>query len=229
MQLEETFEMTMRARSPKVRENARRIARRVAADFPSSADVRVFRDLRDLETLSRHVDTVASRSYQHLGRGLYGRDGLELALTRLGLERGWFRGYVLYLGGTPVAFWTGYVYGGVFGWRGATGYDQSFARYSPGSYLMMRLLDDLCREGVRVFDLGRGDLDYKRWLASGCRKEIDVRVHAARPAEVAVGLVGSAVNGTHAVARAVGTVADRGGRLRRRLHRRSLPHRLAGP
>jgi CelD/BcsL family acetyltransferase involved in cellulose biosynthesis len=229
MQLEESLDATLRSRSPKVRENARRINRRIHAEFGSTVTVRVFREPDDLETLVRDVDAVASLSYQRPGRPLFGHDGLERALARLGLERGWYRGYVLELDKVPVAFWTGYVYGGVFGLRGATGFDPRFGRYSPGTFLMMRLISDLCDEGVRLFDLGRGDLEYKRWLASGSRSEVDVRVHAARPAEVAVALAGSVVNGTHAIARAVGSVADRNGRRRRQLHRRSAAHRLAGP
>ncbi len=229
MQLEDSLDATLRSRSPKVRENARRINRRIHAEFGSTVTVRVFREPDDLETLVRDVDAVASLSYQRPGRPLFGHDGLERALARLGLERGWYRGYVLELDKVPVAFWTGYVYGGVFGLRGATGFDPRFSRYSPGTFLMMRLISDLCDEGVGLFDLGRGDLEYKRWLASGYRSEVDVRVHAPRPAEVAVALAASMVNGTHGLLRTVGSVADQDGRLRRRLHRRSAAQRLGGP
>jgi CelD/BcsL family acetyltransferase involved in cellulose biosynthesis len=229
MELDQSLEATLRTRSPKVRENVRRVARRIETDLGSSIAVRVHREPDDLETLVRDVDAVASLSYQRPGRPLFGHDGLERALAELGLSRGWFRGYVLYVDRAPVAFWTGYLYGGVFGQRGATGFDPRYARYSPGAFLMMRMISDLCDEGVGVFDLGRGDLEYKRWLGGRSRIEVDVRVHAARPAEIGVALLGSVANGAHALARSASSVADPNGRVRRWLHRRSAPQRLAGP
>jgi CelD/BcsL family acetyltransferase involved in cellulose biosynthesis len=229
MDLDETLDATLRSRSQKTRENMRRVVRRIETELGTAASVRKLCEPGDIQLLGPDVDAVASLSYQRPGRPLFGDDGLELALAEYGLERGWFRGYVLYFGGRPVAFWTGYVYGNVFGWRGATGYDPRTARYSPGTYLMMRLIEDLCEEGVGGFDLGRGDLDYKRYVGSRRWSEVDVRLHTSSPGGVGLCLTASAVNGVHAAGRAASDRFHRGGDLRRWLQRRAAPQRLAGP
>jgi CelD/BcsL family acetyltransferase involved in cellulose biosynthesis len=229
LDLDETLDATLRSKSQKVRENMRRVIRRVDTELGTRVRVRVLREPGDIELMGPDVDAVASLSYQRPGRPLFGGDGLEIALAELGLARGWFRGYVLYVDDQPVAFWTGFVYGGVFGWRGATGYDPRVARYSPGTYLMMRLIENLCEEGVRGFDLGRGDLDYKRYVGSRYWPEVDVRLHAARPGGVATCLAGSAVNGVHALGRAGANRFRGADDLERWVQRRSAPQRLAGP
>src|SRR5690606_38896486 len=118
-----------------------------------------------------------SRSYQLHGRSVFRGSQLERELARLGLERDWYRAYVLSLGGRPAAFWTGYRYGGAFGWRGATGYDPAFGTYSPGTYVLVRLIETLSDDpAITLFDLGGGDVDYKPRFADRRWEEVDVRL-----------------------------------------------------
>ena len=84
---------------------------------------------------------------------------------------------MLYLDGTPAAFWTGYAYGGMFGWRGATGYDPMFREHSPGTFVLLRLIASLAEDPtITTFDLGGGDVDYKRRFADTRWEEVDVRL-----------------------------------------------------
>ena len=72
------------------------------------------------------VETVAALTYQR-GLGVAAADTPEQrALVELALERGWFRMYVLSLGGEPVAFWSGAGYDRTF-FIGTPGYDPAFA------------------------------------------------------------------------------------------------------
>lgn len=82
-------------------------------------------------------------------------------LERLAAERA-FRSYILYCGESPCAVEMGYQHRDTFH-AIFTYYDPQYARYSPGSILLYRLISDMiCRRPVRLFCLGNGDFDYKR-------------------------------------------------------------------
>ena len=51
------------------------------------------------------------------------------------MERGWFRAYVLYLDGEPIAFWQGQAYNGVFS-TGVPGFDPAYADLRVGNYVL---------------------------------------------------------------------------------------------
>jgi CelD/BcsL family acetyltransferase involved in cellulose biosynthesis len=57
-------------------------------------------------------------------------------------ERGWLRAYVLHCGGTPCAFAVGYQARAVYHYQ-EIAYDPAFAACSPGTVLLMRLLEHL--------------------------------------------------------------------------------------
>ncbi|WP_458248803.1 GNAT family N-acetyltransferase [Streptomyces sp. MAI_2237] len=89
---------------------------------------------------------------------------------------------VLYAGDRPVAAHFGPRSHTVLaGWF--TAYDPAFGRYSPGLVMHMRMIEAAGRHGVRLVDLGRGDMEYKNWL-----KTRELRVGeglAYRPSPVA--------------------------------------------
>jgi CelD/BcsL family acetyltransferase involved in cellulose biosynthesis len=59
----------------------------------------------------------------------------------------------------------------------ATAYRPTFAAHSPGQLLLMRVIDDLDRRGVKTVDYGFGDAPYKRSYGSHCSFERCVRLH----------------------------------------------------
>jgi Acetyltransferase (GNAT) domain len=185
-------------RKKKVRWQARKDAQ-LAEVYGDDLEVRVYRDPAELEQLFEDTGRVHRLTYQSaLGVGF--SDGpLNRALTEFTMRKGWFRGYVLYLRGTPVAFWHGNAYNGVFG-LGPTGFDPAYADDRPGGYLLMRLIGDLCEdETVHTFDFGFGDATYKRQLGDVCRTERDLVVFAPRLRPFAVNVARNAVHGvTHA-------------------------------
>ncbi|MER8007778.1 GNAT family N-acetyltransferase [Streptomyces sp. NPDC094149] len=70
---------------------------------------------------------------------------------------------VLYAGDRPVAAHFGPRSQTVLaGWF--TAYDPAFSRYSPGLIMHLRMIEAAGRHGVRLVDLGRGDMEYKNWL-----------------------------------------------------------------
>jgi CelD/BcsL family acetyltransferase involved in cellulose biosynthesis len=212
-------------RKKKVRWQARKDAH-LAEVHGDDLEVRVYRDPADLEQLFEDTRRVYRLTYQSaLGVG-FSDAPLHRALTELTMRKGWFRGYVLYLRGKPIAFWHGNAYKGVFR-LGPTGFDPAHADDRPGGYLLMRLIGDLCEdESAHTFDFGFGDATYKRQLGDVCRTERDLVVFAPRLRPFAVNVVRNTVHGVTHAGRAV-LARDRIDDVRRRWRSRIASRKLS--
>ncbi len=110
---------------------------------------------------------------------------------------------MLYLRDKPVAFWHGNAYRGSFGVI-STGFDPAYAEDRPGTYLLMRAVEDLSADGsAQVIDFGFGDADYKRHFGDGFVEEQDVGIFERRPRTIALNAAHSALGGATAAGRAV--------------------------
>lgn len=81
-------------------------------------------------------------------------------------ELGGMRSYILEHEGKPVAFGLNLQWNGNFlGLE--TGYDQAYARFSPGKVLLLRTLEDLIAKDTPLkIDLGGGDYEYKQMFCN---------------------------------------------------------------
>jgi CelD/BcsL family acetyltransferase involved in cellulose biosynthesis len=108
---------------------------------------------------------------------------------------------VLDIDGTPAAFWDGSIHGRTF-FIGSPGYDPAYARHRIGTWLQMRMMEDLCaREDVRALDYGMGDAQYKRSFGDECWMDAVVHVFAATPRAVRANVARTALEGTTRTAR----------------------------
>jgi len=89
-------------------------------------------------------------------------------VSRLGLERGWLRLFILRLDGRPTAALHGYQYCGVFSFYQA-GFDPEFAKQSVGLVTMALAIKRAIEEGAEEYDLLHGDEPYKYQWASKTR------------------------------------------------------------
>jgi CelD/BcsL family acetyltransferase involved in cellulose biosynthesis len=80
--------------------------------------------------------------------------------TRLALERGWLRLYLLELSGTPVAGFYGLRYGSAFFFY-QSGFDPAFGRYGVGVATMALSIQAALGEGASVYDMLHGEEEYK--------------------------------------------------------------------
>src|SRR6266404_9117806 len=104
----------------------------------------------------RDVEDVAKKAWQRLrGGGFIGTEHMRKRLHLAGCK-GWLRAYILYVENRPCAFSLGTLYGDTFYWD-FTGYDPQYDRYSPGVFLFMRMLEDLCPQSVKLVDFGFGE------------------------------------------------------------------------
>jgi CelD/BcsL family acetyltransferase involved in cellulose biosynthesis len=150
--------------------------RKFRTDFPDLKMVQ-FQGTASLETLLKDAEQVAATTYQRgLGVGFSDSPSIRALLT-LEATKGWLRGHVLYAGGRPCAFQMGCRYGDVFLGE-YLGHDPTFAKYAPGSYLIVQIIEALERENVAAFDWGIGDAPYKRRFGTRSWEESTIRLFA---------------------------------------------------
>lgn len=220
LRLPDTFDEFVRSRSKKTRENIRVYRNRLHRDHGERLSLRVFRDLDEVDALFHDLDAVATKTYQR-GLGVAFADtGEHRALTRFGLERSWWRAYVLYVAEQPVAFWPGTTYNRTL-FVGTPGYDPAYADYSIGTYLLLRVIEQLCDDDeIDAVDFGFGDAEYKRRFGNESWIEADVVLFAPTLKGVSINLRRTAVAGAARLAKRALTRAGVAARLRRRWRRR---------
>ena len=191
----------------------RRDARRFREAFAHLTVVR-FDSTHRLQEMFQDAEAIAATTYQR-GLGVGFSDTRPIReLLRLEAEKGWLRGYILYAGGRPCAFWIGCVYGGKF-LSEYLGHDPAYAKHSPGNYILTSAMEDLCREGVKAIDFGFGEAQYKQRFGTDHRHERTIYVYAptwpgirARAARTTAMLINSA-------GKAVLRRANLGGRIKK--------------
>jgi CelD/BcsL family acetyltransferase involved in cellulose biosynthesis len=193
LELPATGEEFLRSRSKSTRESLKRYRRKVERDLGERLELRVYDSERDLERIFAETDSVAAKTYQR-GLGVALADTPEQrAVIEVGLRRGWYRAYVLYLDGRSIAFWPGYAYRDTF-FIGTPGYDPAMAEYRIGNYLLGRMIDDFCADpSLEAVDFGFGDAEYKRRFGSESFEESTVLIFAPTARALAVNAARSAV------------------------------------
>lgn len=205
--------------SKSTRTGIKRYSNKLERDFAGRIEVRRFSEPGDIDAYFQAAEVVASKSYQR-GLGVGVRDDeSQRRRARLALERGWFRSFVLYLDDEPVAFCGGEAYKGRFTY-GIPGYDPALGDYRIGTYVLMKMIEDLCEDGtVDVLDFGFGDAEYKRRFGDRSWREADVHIFAPRARPISINLSRTAIlksnDALAATARSIGVV----GRVKQRWRR----------
>jgi ribosomal protein S18 acetylase RimI-like enzyme len=199
--LPDSYEQLLASRDRKSRYNIRRSADLLHRTFGGDLSVEVLRDPADHQRIFRDLEHVASKTYQ---RGLdagFADTEEKRELVQIGLERGWFRAWVLSIRGKPVAFWQGNGRDGTF-FVSSTGYDPDYRDQGVGTYLLLRMFEDLCADPqIEIVDFGWGDADYKRRFGTDSWEEHDVVVFAPSFRGVRVNAIRTAILGTSKGAR----------------------------
>ncbi len=160
------------------REGIRRGIRKFLARADGKARIQCYRYESELDLLFSDAEEIAKKTYQRgLGAGFTPTPDVR---ERLGLaaRKGWLRAYLLYVEDHPVAFWIGMVYNESFASE-YLGYDPKFRQFSPGMFLIMRVIEGFCsrmgNDVVKELDFGLGDAEYKAALCS--KKWLEAKVY----------------------------------------------------
>jgi len=155
--------------SPKVRKNQKWQAKRLNNEFAGEVAVKCLGQPEELNRMFEDLEQIAKKTYQRgLGAGFIDNAETRKLMTEQA-RRGMLRSHILYIQNKPVAFWIGVVYGTTFH-SAAMGYDPQFAKYSPGMFLIMKVVEEMCSQrhagSVGEIDFGFGDAQYKQILGT---------------------------------------------------------------
>jgi hypothetical protein len=188
--------------SHKHRQHLRRQAKIFEKDFPGELAIRCFREPGELEQMMKDVEMVAKTTYQRgLGTGFMDTED-NRRRAEFEARQGWLRMYVLYVKAKPCAYWWGTIFNNTFHSL-ALGFDTEYRKYSPGTYLFSKALEELCKQGVKDIHFGLVDAQYKRQFANQHGYETIINVGVARPKMMALMLMSSFSYGLRAVALAI--------------------------
>ena len=216
-ELPASLEELLSGHSGRTRRNLRSYARKLEETYDGRLEVRRYTSPEGIDDFFRDVEVVAPKTYQGaLGVAL--RDTpVQRARTRLCLERGWFRGYVLALDGQPSSFQYGELYRGRFR-LGRPGYDPALSHLRIGTYLLLQVLDELCSDDeTRLVDFGIGDAEFKERFGTTSFREGNVLVYTPSLRGARINLTRTALESG---IRAAKRIASRG-KLAASLKRRS--------
>ncbi len=164
-------------------------------NFPGTLTVHCFKEAAELEKMTRDVEAISKKTYQRSLGSCFIDNETNRKRVALEAEKGWLRMYVLYDKATPIAYWWGELYNQTF-YSEAMGYDPEYRRFSPGTYLLTKTLEDFCRSGVKDLDFGAGDYLYKRQFGSQSWEETQVfYVFAPKVRPICLNLLRTLVGG----------------------------------
>lgn len=213
--------------SAKARHELRRYPRALEKAFPGQVEVKFLNSPEDVPLIAQEAEKIASKTYHRgLGAGFIDNEENRRRLM-LSAKLGTLRTNFLYINGEPRAFWIASRDGSTL-YLLYTGYDQSFEKYEPGTITFVRMIENLCGQGIGRVDFGLGDAFYKRRFCDESWDETTLFVYS--PSLRGVGLK---------LFRTVGVVGSRlGGRIMKAFRltdrikkkwRRALVSRSRGP
>jgi hypothetical protein len=151
---------------------------RLNKEYKNRYEMKCYQNVSELEPIMNDSEAVARKTYHRaLGTGFFNDEETRKRFD-LALRKNWLRVYILYIDGFPVAFWNGMLYKKVF-YSGDTGYNPEFRSIAVGTFLLMRMMEDLSNTGeATTLDFGFGDAEYKRHLSDECWAESFVYIFA---------------------------------------------------
>ena len=187
--------------SSKSRYNALRTLRLFDEAF-QGVNVRSYTDAAAVPDFLRDAEAVARRSYQWAQRlPVVASDADEIARLQHLARRGIWRAYLLYARGTPCAYCSGFVYNRVYDYQ-TVGYDERYADYSPGTVLLLSILEDLFKAQLaNELDFGAGPCTYKRHFATRRARVVYASLFPSRAYTVLLRGAGSSSNALVAAAK----------------------------
>lgn len=165
LQLPGSFAQYLHQFDAKKRYNLKRQVRQLGMACGGEATLQEFSRPEQVEEFLQAIAELVDRSWQAgVTNDLPRRTELCLREYRSLAESGLFRSYVLYAGGQAAAYCVGLQYEDIY-YFDATAYDPRQAAHSPGSVLLLMLVEALTADQdrrVRTVNFGYGDHDYKR-------------------------------------------------------------------
>jgi len=164
--LPESYDKYISSLPANIRSNVKRRAKKIQNDLGDKIEIKLYSTEEDFEKFIKDLEIIASKTYQRgLGAGFVDNNENRIRF-KLFIKQHCLHIYILYIDGSPEAFWYGIEYKNIF-FGEATAYNSKYHNYSLGIYLLMRGIDILCQnKQIEKIDFGFGDAVYKRDYAN---------------------------------------------------------------
>jgi Acetyltransferase (GNAT) domain len=211
-----SFDEYIASLRPTAKAHITRDSRRFERERPG---FRVLQRPEDVEQFLQEAEKISRLTYQwKFGYGLHNDERTRQRLTRLA-EIGTLRCYIADLQGNPCAFGWGELCHRTFAFR-MTGYDPHYAKLSPGTGLIMRMIRDLIENtNCEIFDfMAGGETGYKSRLGNinlSCASMQVAQIY--RPYSLLLVVLDQTINLAKNAAMGLGDAALGSGPLKQRL------------
>jgi CelD/BcsL family acetyltransferase involved in cellulose biosynthesis len=203
-ELDRGFDDWLATLSAKSRSTLKRKVRKLVQRSGGTLDLRCYRTAAEAGEFYRHARAVSALTYQErlLRAGLPEGEAARAAMAERA-SRDAMRGWILFLGGRPIAYLYAPAEGAALIYA-HLGYDPDFADLSPGSVLQYEAMRHLMEEGrFRLFDFTEGEGQHKRLFSTGEVECVDLLLLKPTPANLLAGWSLAAFDGGIEAAKAL--------------------------
>ncbi len=183
MTLPPSFDEFLKKRSKKHRYWLNRLPRVLEQAYPGQVRTRSFKDPGEVNEFCRDAGDIGKVTYQNPLGDAFRANADYRARCQLLAEKGSLRGYILYIGERPRAYWMATICRNTL-YLNLTGYDPEFRKFELGTILLMKLFEDHCGTTVQKVDFGHGGAMYKERFGDESFHEASVRIYRLAPRAV---------------------------------------------
>ena len=157
-----------------------RIIRKIESEYKGNCQVKIFTEEKDVEQFFRDAESVAQKSQLRAINVGFKSTKTELTKKKWLAKKGYLRSYILYLNGLPVCFMEGINYKRhYFGEN--TGYDMEYEDLRIGTYLKLKLVEDISQTKCADFiDFGFGADIWKKRFSSKLYEEMRIKLYVPK-------------------------------------------------
>ena len=160
-------------------ETTKRLAkqdRKILKYFDQELEIKVYKSLNEINLFIKEAEKISKKSYHHaFGVGIEDNEYWKEMFSAMA-EHGYFRGYLLYAKGIPIAYYQGIIYKDIyFGFYKS--YDLDYRKLSPGTYLFRKVVESLIQENVNIYHFGYGDAEFKSFNGTEAIEEGSFRFY----------------------------------------------------
>jgi SAM-dependent methyltransferase len=162
-----SFDTYFKKFSTKTKNTLRRKVRRFREFSGGTIDLRAYASSEEIIEFRQHAIAVSLLTYQRrIGMAFPEDEEFERLIIEEAKE-GRVRGFVLMHDNRPVAYAFCRVHADIITYA-ILGHDPTFGRYSPGTVLLLLVIErSFLEDKIRIFDFGGMELDYKLFFSTG--------------------------------------------------------------
>ncbi len=153
----------------KRRKELRRNWKKLKEQFRDNVEIKYYSKKEELANCCKDIEKISNNSKHHsFNNSINSRENLECVATQ-----GDLKAFILYLGGIPCAYYSGFVKKDIFIYI-STGYDRDYREFRVGAVLMWHTLEYLWADDrIKAIDFGNGDYLYKQNICDTYWDEVD--------------------------------------------------------